>query len=290
MNEDAAPLICPICGAALVKEGQAWQCGTGHSFDIAREGYVNLLVLGHKKPEILGDSAEMLAARRKFLDQGHYQPLSDFINQWVYQYAISRQGNAPEKGMHIADIGCGEGYYLGSLKHHLDRQAEKPKIGYFGMDVSKAAIKLAAKRYQDMGFLVADTRKKIVFADHSIQVLLNIFAPRNMAEFDRILAENGVILVVIPGSHHLEDLRSLLGLLEIEPDKRERIVEQFAGHFKLVEEHAVRVEMRLSTADLLWLAQMTPGYWHAAPEVWSRIASLPAMVGTADFEILMFSR
>jgi len=265
------PLICP--------------------FDISREGYVNLLLTGQKKPKILGDTKDMVRARRNFLDRGFYSPLSDAINEYVYNHLVGGSGTNDEPlPTCAAEIGCGEGYFIGRLKYHLDSRLETGSICYFGMDISREALRLAAKRYKETRFFVANVNKKILFSDHSIRVLLNIFAPRNAGEFDRVMTGDGMLLVAIPGPGHLASLRSDLGLLDIEPNKQQRVVELFAGTFKLAEKRTMEYEMHLSGEELCDLVGMTPNYWHISEETWDGIKARKRVQTEASFTILTFCR
>jgi 23S rRNA (guanine745-N1)-methyltransferase len=285
------PLVCPVCEAQLAQVGTALKCPQAHSFDVAREGYVNLLLAGRKRPKILGDTKDMLRARRRFLERGLYSPLSDAINERVCGHlANSRHGGTALPAC-VADVGCGEGYYLDRLKRHLDRQLERG-VCYFGLDISKEAIRLAAKRYKGIRFVVASVNRKVLFSTSSVQVLTNVFAPRNAAEFDRVITQDGLLLIVIPHVRHLANLRSELEILslDIEPDKQKRVVEQFAGPFRQAGEHTITYEIRLDGAELLDLAQMTPNYWHSSGETWDDVQAMENVQTEASFTILEFRR
>ncbi len=281
-------LICPVCDAQLAREGGTLKCPQAHSFDVAREGYVNLLLAGRKRPKILGDTRDMLRARRRFLTRGFYDPLSGAINERVYAHLV----NGGRDGVCIADVGCGEGHYLGKLKRHLDHQLGCDDVCYFGMDISKEATRLAAKGHEGIGFIVANVNEKVLFSDDSIRVLLDVFAPRNVAEFDRVIAPDGLLLIVIPGPRHLANLRSELDILPlgIEADKQKHVVEQFAGAFKRVTECTVACEMNLTGAELTDLVQMTPNYWHSSSETWENVKAVESVQTEANFTILEFRR
>ena len=286
------PLICPVCGARLAQVGNTLKCPQAHSFDVAREGYVNLLLAGRKRPKVLGDAKDMLRARRNFLGRGFYNPLSDVINERVCDHlANSRRGDAALPTC-VADVGCGEGYYLGRLKRHLDRQLERDDICYFGLDISKEAARLAAKRHKEIRFIVANVNQKLLFSNHSIRVLTNVFAPRNAVEFDRVIAQDGLLLIVIPGPRHLASLRSEPNLLPlgIEPNKQKHVVEQFAGPFRQTGEHTVAYEMRLDGKELFNLVQMTPNYWHSSSETWENVRAVESVQTEANFTILEFHK
>jgi SAM-dependent methyltransferase len=174
------------------------RCSNSHTFDIAREGYVNLL-----RKKLPGDTKEMLVARRDFLERNHYQPLSDMLNQLVHAYLAT--SSSP---INILDAGCGEGYYLGRLQQYLTDQHYQ--IQCIGLDISKEAIRMAARHYKQSCFVVANLKERVVLADDALHIILNIFAPRNPAEFTRVLVPGGLLLVAIPAPDHLLQLRSAL--------------------------------------------------------------------------------
>jgi 23S rRNA (guanine745-N1)-methyltransferase len=269
------PLVCPVCGTGLGRQGGVVSCDNGHDFDVAREGYVNLLRITGRRPKHLGDSKEMLQARRRFLDGGHYEALSDAVNTLVRDL-LTRSGNGYLKvgPTCIVDAGCGEGYYLGRLRRFLDSQDAAPRLSCFGMDFSKAAAKLAARRYPGIQFFVADVRSPLLFASDAVWVLLNLFAPRNPSEFARVLAPHGILLVVIPNPDHLANLREELGLLDIEAEKQKRLLEQLPSELQQVAERAVAYEIDLRHDDLLDLIRMTPSAWHLTERDWDGIQAL----------------
>lgn len=283
-------LICPVCGATLSQADQTFKCPQAHSFDVAREGYVNLLLARGRRPKTLGDAREMLQARRRFLDRGFYAPLSDTINEIVRVHLATAPDLTANSPLCVAEIGCGEGYYLGRLKDHLDNTSGHGSACYFGMDLSKEATRLAARRHKGICFFVADVKKRILLLDDSTHVLLNVFAPRNGAEFERVVVEGGLLLTVIPGPDHLAGVRSELALLGIEAEKRDKVIEQFAGGFELVAEHTVEYEMHLGGEALRDLVQMTPSYWHITEETVEQLAALENICTKASFTLLAFRR
>jgi 23S rRNA (guanine745-N1)-methyltransferase len=270
-------LTCPVCNAPLHQRDIALQCAHSHTFDIAREGYVNLL-----RKKQLGDTREMLQARRSFLEAGFYQPLSDTLNGLVSYYLS--EFSIPT---HILDAGCGEGYYLGRLQQSLPQTAQHC---FLGLDISKDAIRMAAKRYQAASFVVANIKERLVVADQSIHVLLNIFAPRNPGEFARVTVPDGRLIVVIPGSHHLAQLRSALPLLQIEENKQQHVVGQFEEYFGLLETVPVSYELALLAEEVQRLVMMTPNYWHLSDEARRGIGEIGAMKTLVEFVCLVFQR
>lgn len=280
-------LICPVCGAHLAQVENTLKCPLAHSFDIAREGYVNLLLMGRKRPRVLGDTREMVRARRGFLERGFYEPLSDAINQRVCDHLTDDVDDLP---VCVADVGCGEGYYIGRLKRYLDSHLGPDNVCCFGLDISKEAARLAANRYKDIRFVVASVNRKVLFHGGSVQVLTNVFAPRNAVEFDRVVAQDGVLLVVIPGPGHLANLRSELNLLSMELDKQRRVVEQFAGAFRLTGEYPIAYQISLDGTDLFNLIRMTPNYWHSSKETLDRAKMMGNARTEVDLVILEFHR
>lgn len=273
------PLICPVCSLPLELANRVLACQQGHSFDLARAGYVNLMT-GHKRPKFLGDDKAMLAARRRFLENGRYQFLSHAINEIVAAYLAANGAKEPV----LLDIGCGEGHYLRQLHAQLPESS-----CVFGLDAAKDAVRLAARRDKVTRFIAADVNRQIPFADHSVNVLLNIFAPRNAAEFARITVPGGLLLVVIPQPDHLRTLREALGLMAIEPEKRERVIEQMNGRFALQFSQSITIQLDLTQPDLTDLVQMTPNYRHLTPQKTNQLQRLSEFKCTASFELLAFN-
>jgi len=278
-------LICPVCAAPLTREEHAFRCPNGHSFDRARQGYVHLV--GSRHP---GDTKPMLQARRAFLAAGHYRPLADALADLALAHLTSHHaahsaGNVP---LAILDAGCGEGYYIGRLCHALAEAGIPARC--FGLDVAKEAVRMAAAREPDVQFLVADIKGRLPFADASLDLLLDVFAPRNPAEFARVLAPGGLLLVVIPAPAHLAELRAVLPLLAIEDQKRERVLAQCAGSFALAASRELVYELALDLAEARLLISMTPSHRHLAVDELGRALPAGPLCVTAAFSILALVR
>lgn len=214
INTILAALRCPICHASLEEApaghgpGSATgglRCLRGHGFDRARQGYVHLGA-GRKLPA--GDTAEMVAARTSFLEAGHYEPLRAAIAEAT-----------PPTARLIADIGAGPGYYLRAALKRADQASG------LAIDVSKAALKQAARSHERAEAVLADAWADLPIRDGQVDVLLNVFAPRNGAEFARVLQPRGTLIVVTPREDHLRELREEYGLLDVDPAKDERIAQ-----------------------------------------------------------------
>lgn len=267
----------------LTQSDHALGCANGHSFDLAREGYVNLLL--DRVTGQIGDTKEMLQARRRFLDGGHYAPLAATVRRLTLAHlADHAEWDAPA----VLDAGCGEGYYIGALQREMTATGTTYRC--YGSDVAKDAVRLAAKRYHDVSFIVADIWKKLPFAGGSLHALLDIFAPRNALEFARILAPGGLLLIVIPGPHHLEELRASLGLLGIEQQKAQHVIEQLASAFSLRQREPLDYQLALSLEDAADLVTMTPNYRHRTPDspTSAIAATTTTLHTTASFIVLAF--
>lgn len=261
------PLACSMCGEALAEKDGALSCSAGHSFDIAREGYVNLLPPQHRARGIDGDLPSMLQARRRFLEAGHFDPLMTRLASVAEELLRDREAAhvSSEHGPCVLEVGCGEGYYLGSLAERIGA-AVGPRAVFVGTDLSKSAVKLAAKRYPRCTFFVADIHRRIYLQDQTVSVLLDVFAPRNPAEFARILEPGGLALIVIPSAEHLASARAQLGLLGIEEDKEGRIRERFGEAFEPLDRAELSYPIELSAESAADVVSMGPSHWHRAQE------------------------
>jgi 23S rRNA (guanine745-N1)-methyltransferase len=260
-------LTCPLCKEELIRVGNAFRCGRGHSYDIAREGYVNLLLANQKASASPGDTKEMAASRRAFLSKGYYAPLSDGINFLIGEDIRK----SVTLGARILDAGCGEGYYL----HRLMQALPHGRNGY-GLDISKEAIRLAAK-YKGACFLVASIHQPLPFASASLDVVLNVFAPRSPSEFARVLRPGGMLLVVVPAEGHLAALHDALRLPRIDGGKERRAIEDLGGAFAPSHSETLRYRRVLPPEDVVHLIQMTPTFWHLSDEAQAGMDDLPGL-------------
>jgi 23S rRNA (guanine745-N1)-methyltransferase len=266
-------LICPHCHTSLEPVAGAVRCARGHSFDVAREGYVNLLT-GRQKSGTKGDTPAMLAARTQFFAGGYYEPLRAFLMD-----KISHIEHAT-----IAEIGCGQGYYIGGIAEH--KMCSKSLC--LGTDIAKEGIRQAAKNYPNVQFAVADTNTQVPLPDHSVDVLLDIFAPRNAEEFARVLRPGGHLLVVIPTQKHLAKLRDIQPLLAIQQDKRRAVEGGLASYLRPVSHETLTVPLVLDGAAVRDLVEMTPNAWFLTDDQRATLAAVETIKVTAEFEILDF--
>ncbi len=283
-------LSCPVCHLRFTPVGNALKCASGHSFDIAKEGYVNLLI--KKVAESAGDSKAMLQARRAFLEQGHYTPLSDSINELVAEHLRHEYASEEEALPHLnlLDIGCGEGYYVGRLQHYLTQQFATLHSCCLGMDIAKDALRMAAKRYKAAQFVVADVWEHLSFASDTLHVLLNIFAPRNMAEFARVLMPGGILLIVFPGPQHLAELRSQFALLSIEEDKEQHISTQCRPYFDLLTTRTLHTPLHLKGTEIMQVVTMTPNSRHLSAETQAALQAQEELYTHAEFSVQVWQK
>ena len=280
-------LTCPLCQTHFTQVANTLKCENNHTFDIAKEGYINLLT--KKLSDSMGDTKEMLHARRAFLEAGHYQFLVTTITETLYDYLkTDKEIGLPY--INVFDAGCGEGYYLGQLQSVLKQQLPDAHIDYIGLDIAKEAVRMAAKRYKSIHFLVANLKERLVFANDSLHILLNIFAPRNVEEFARILTPGGVALVVIPAPQHLQQLRETLHLLNIEEHKQAHVIEQFTPYLSHIATTSVSNTLHFTTQEILQISMMTPNYWHLSDEIKQKISAISELETEIAFTCLLFRK
>ena len=267
---------CPLCGNALAEISTGLRCPAGHCFDRAKEGYVNLLPVNRKHSKTPGDDKGMVAARRAFLEKGWYQPLRETLKS----LAAELTGPAPA----VLDAGCGEGYYTGGVREALLQAGKTPAIA--GIDISKAALQKAGKRYPDIEFAVASAYHLPV-SDESTDLLLNVFSPLAIEEFRRVLRPGGTYLYVVPGARHLWELKKALYENPYPNEEKETPYEGFS-YDRIV---PVNYTVRLPTQeDIHALFQMTPYYWKTSKEGAVRLSEVRQMDCEVDFKVHVFRK
>ncbi|MBK5111331.1 MAG: hypothetical protein JJE10_08215 [Thermoleophilia bacterium] len=208
-------LVCPHCGGALRENAGALICSAGHTANIARQGYVSLL--GRDSGTHTADSAEMIAARERFLASGHFDPLAAAVSGEVGRALDDLPDGA------IVDLGSGTGYYLAAVLGACGSGAgDASRIG-LGIDNSKFAARRSARCHPDAGAIVADIWDELPVATGSAAIVLDIFAPRNGEEIRRILTPGGILIVVTPTARHLGELIGPLEMISVDTDKELRL-------------------------------------------------------------------
>jgi 23S rRNA (guanine745-N1)-methyltransferase len=217
-------LLCPVrnCHLPLARDERRLLCARGHSFDVARSGYINLLQPQERRSKHPGDTPATLQARRRLHDQGVTAPLLHAIAEII----------AASPSDIVLDAGCGEGFYLATL-------ASRAGFTAHGIDISVPAIDAAARRYPGCEWIVANADRFVPYADRSFSIVLSITARMNASEFRRVLLDDGRLLVALPAPDDLIELRGA------GRDRVARTIETFAPHFTLVDHRRVT-----TTADL----------------------------------------
>ncbi|ATC94370.1 putative RNA methyltransferase [Pseudoalteromonas tunicata] len=269
--------LCPICQQPLALTDKTLRCAANHSFDFAKEGYVNLLPVQFKKSKDPGDNLEMVQARRAFLASDHY----GFLQQ-----AIAAHLTELPAGSCVIDLGCGEGFYTHALK------AAAPDCQVYGVDISKPAVKYAAKRYPDCHFSVASIAQT-PFATGQANALVSVFAPLFDNELARLahLADaestqtNGFLLVASPGPWHLKELKEII-YREVE----EHTPVPCPLGFKQVSQQVLSKHVLLPSDLACHLIMMTPFAWKFRPEHWDSLRALNEISVKLEFYLTRFER
>ncbi len=261
---------CPLCQHPLIRQGHSYRCEQNHQFDIAKEGYVNLLPVQMKNSRQPGDNLDMVQARRTFLAEGHYRFLAEAIAGKVKKHI------QPEN--RIYDLGCGEGYYTHCIA------AENPLAETFGVDISKSAIRYAAKRYPDCHFSVASI-KQTPFETASAQCLISVFAPLFEDELARLAAPGARLFTASPGPWHLKELKARI----YETVNEHTPVPTPAG-FERLDEEVVTQVVTLEPDVTLALVKMTPFAWKFTQAHLDELGQSDALSVTLSFYITEFIR
>ena len=262
--------ICPLCRRPLTPGEKIWRCEKSHSFDVAREGYVNLLPVQHKKSRDPGDDAQMVIARREFLQAGHYQPLRDAILKLLTSLQISS----------LLDIGCGEGYYTSALT--------EVAASVTGLDIARSAIRLAAKRHADVTWLVG-SGALLPLADASVDLVSNLFTQLHVDEIRRALKLGGYALVVTPAAEHLWSVREQL-FDQVRAHDPSKFLTNFEAGFELQSQQQLHFDLNLTAQDMQRLLQMTPYAWTAPPERRAALIARGDISTQAAMTMLLFRR
>jgi 23S rRNA (guanine745-N1)-methyltransferase len=272
-------LACPLDGSPLHRQGASWGCAAGHSFDIASQGYANLLPVQQKNSRDPGDSKEMVAARRRFLEAGYYQPIAAAVSR------VALADLPAGKTVCCLDAGCGEGYYLRQLA--ATANGENRKLVGLGLDISKWAVLAAAKLDKRMNWVVGSNAKLPVLPGR-LDRLLCMFGFPVYGEFARVLKTDGRLIQVDAGPDHLRELREVI-YPSLKPERRGEF--QAPGGFALLGaeslRHALSIEGQAGIADLL---AMTPHLYRATAEGRARAAALSHISLTVDVRLSCFTR
>jgi 23S rRNA (guanine745-N1)-methyltransferase len=257
---------CPLCHQTLVLQGRSWQCPSNHHFDVAKEGYVNLLPVQAKRSKQPGDNLTMMQARRAFLQSGYYAPLVKTLCSHLSPLSSSLSN--------WLDIGCGEGYYSAAIAQTLGAQ------GGYGLDIAKVAIRYAAKHAPAVRFCVASAYD-LPFASTSMDLITRIFAPSKHDEIHRVLKPQGYFLTVEPAADHLTELKQAI---YAQPRPHAMPPSSLMG-FELVSEQRLTFSIPLADDTCARnLIEMTPFAWKCNAQQKHALASSLTQL-TCDFRI-----
>ncbi|MFT5691640.1 MAG: 23S rRNA (guanine745-N1)-methyltransferase [Oceanicoccus sp.] len=282
---------CPLCKASLSPNEKTWQCENGHSFDIAKQGYTNLLPVQNKKSKAPGDDANMVSSRSRFLNQKFYQPISDKINEVLIKYFNTANIENPN----ILDAGCGEGYYTNQLHDALRMKNEKDAFSITGIDISKQAVVAAAKRNKSVNWFVGSS-SDLPLDNNSQQCILSLFSPVPALEFDRCLSHDGLLIVASTGENHLIELRKILyDEVRKKTFNPTNAVESFfkpvhLHSFDIQQIYTVSFTIELVDSDTIKsLFAMTPHYWRVSPQRKEILDTINELAITVDIQLHLFS-
>lgn len=267
---------CPSCHCQLSQVSSGWKCENGHSFDRAKEGYVNLLLAHQKRSKEPGDNREMIDARREFLQQGHYQPMALNVASLI-------QTHLHKEALSVFDAGCGEGYYLNFIRQQfLD---DGLKVISAGCDIAKVGVQRAAKKYKECQFSVASTFA-IPLMDISQDAVVQVFAPASEDEVRRVLNTGGLWISVNPAENHLQQLKAAI----YQQVEQHQVTQNCPDGFSLLKDKRLTFTFDLLDENSrLQLLKMTPYYWSATKEkIETLVSSLIEL--TADFHIRVLEK
>ena len=255
-------LLCPICGAPLEKRERALVCPSHHSFDIARQGYVNLLPVQQKHSQDPGDTREQVLSRRAFLDTGTYAPILEALIEAAREYGASGE---------LLDVGCGEGYYCAGLSQALG-------LPLTGVDISKEAVRAAAARYKGPSWLCA-TAAHLPVGDERVGLLTSLFALTLPEEFLRVLRPGGLYIQVVAAEDHLLGLKRII--YDRLTHKEKHTTQELPGLTRLHSQH-IAFDFTLTKEQIPWLFAMTPHLFRIGKAGAARLAQAQTLEDRAS--------
>lgn len=266
MHQPHSPIacyVCPLCVTPLQLNQKSYVCENNHHFDLAKEGYLNLLPVQFKHSAEPGDNKQMMQARREFLETGYYEPMAKAV-------AMMIDANQPR---HLLDLGCGEGYY----SRAIETFCTNPMMLH-GVDIAKFAVAAAAKKQPNARFIVASSNR-LPYADQYFDFVLRVFAPSNDDELKRVLKPSGFLLTVTPGPRHLWQLKEFI-YAEVNEHALESVLPE---GFKRIDTQRISYKIAPSPQHRIALLQMTPFAWRANESVQQTIKDVAELEIETDF-------
>lgn len=275
---------CPVCGAELEQVGRSYSCTKRHTYDLSAKGYVNLLLANQRKSKDPGDSKTMLAARRSILEAGHFRKLSDGLSTIAAELADELSNRQTDK-FTVLEAGCGEGYYLECVEAELGNRGLEASL--YGIDISRDAITMAAGAASAGIHYAVASSKHLPVRTASVDGMLQIFAPHSDGEFSRVLRDEGKLLTVIPGKHHLYGLKELLYSQPYLNDEAEHPYPSF----RILEKQRIRDELVLTDPSAIKdLVMMTPYYWRTDPAMLDKLAERSELRTPLEFVVTVYGK
>lgn len=265
--------VCPVCGRVMKREERRYVCPQGHSFDIARKGYVNLLTTSGHNPATAGDDTVMVRARTEFLDSGHYGRLAERVGEIILAHRLSS----------VIDSGCGEGYYTCVYARHC------PETSFYGIDISKAAVNHCMTRVHtgntgNCSFAVASSFG-LPFEDHSADGIVSTFAPVDDREYSRVLKNGGVLIVVSPSPRHLYELKEAVYDRPYENRPNSYGLSDFDEESSEILEYETELDSQKLIFDLF---SMTPYFYKTSARDTEKLRGLERLRVTCGFCIQVY--
>lgn len=279
MKENESLFICPICrGYMTVSEFTSLNCSEGHTFDLAKQGYVNFL---NQRVQTKYGKKFFEARREFFVHSDFYAPLQRAISEIAIESIVNKK-----QPITILDTGCGEGTYLQSVTKDMRITTDATVVGV-GVDISKEGIIFAARSYDKHIWTVADL-SQMPFQEKQFELILNIFSPSNYKEFHRLLSEDGAVIKVVPEENYLRELRTILfASREKQRYSNQEIVTRFKDNFQTVKEQRVTYTKTINEPLLHTFLEMTPLAWSSDKEKRLRFLEMKKISMTVDARILV---
>ena len=269
---------CPVCQGALgLNDYRQWVCADLHSFDMAKQGYVNLHLAHQRRSAAPGDTPEMLASRARFLNAGSYDFL---VDQLVAQLADEW---LPEGA--FLDQGCGEGFYLDRITRQLPQVSP---MQWWGIDISKAAVKRAAQRV-DRAHLAVAASRALPFFDADFDRIISVFAPYDSQEMARVLKPGGQVIVVGPDALHLDGLKRLI-YDHNQPHQGNFGPMTQSPYFTLQSATKLQKAVVIEGSEIGDLLAMTPYFWSAGRQAQATVRRLESLETHLAFDVRVYRR
>lgn len=269
---------CPICyGQMRLAHYKSLQCIHNHCFDLSKQGYVNLLPGAFTTKY----DKRMFASRREIYQNGFFEPLHARISKKIVNERVTKR-----ERMKILDAGCGEGSHLHYIQQEVQQYTSEPLLAV-GMDISKEGIRHAAMEYPNAIWCAADLANS-PFDHEQFNTILNILSPANYSEFKRMIADDGMVIKVIPGRNYLKELRSVLyeGTNKQEYANDSATVDHFRDHFELIDIESIRYCLPLDESKFQSLLHMSPLSWGTTEERLQEAHDLNMNEITIDLTVL----